>query len=145
MSKHENVYALMFYLTMSASWRNFPLSTPVKIALRQGKKISPLPPSITNLSRRLKRSCTDCSVCLRQHHPGQKVIFSVNWTRYNRPWKLEQRNQVFKPKEHKGAIFSGGDLLVARGFDGLVARWPVTPGLRSVIGNIHEKSTQRER
>ena len=64
---------------------------------------------MTNLSRRLKRSCTDCSVCLRQHHPGHKVIFLVNWTRYNRPWKLEQRNQVFKPKEHKGAIFSGGE------------------------------------
>ena len=34
----ENVYAPMFYLTMSASWWNFPLSTPVKIAARQGKK-----------------------------------------------------------------------------------------------------------
>ena len=34
----ENVYAPMFYLTMSASWRNFLLSTPVKIAACQGKK-----------------------------------------------------------------------------------------------------------
>ena len=34
----ENVYAPTFYLTMSASWWNFPLSTPVKIAAHQGKK-----------------------------------------------------------------------------------------------------------
>ena len=34
----ENVYAPTFYLTMSASWWNFPLSTPVKIAAYQGKK-----------------------------------------------------------------------------------------------------------
>ena len=33
-----NVYAPMFYLTMSASWRNFPLGTPVKIVARRGKK-----------------------------------------------------------------------------------------------------------
>ena len=33
----QNVYAPMFCLTTSASWRNFSLSTPVKTA-SQGKK-----------------------------------------------------------------------------------------------------------
>ena len=36
-------YAVVFYLTMSALWRNHPSSTPVKIALRQGKKSPPSP------------------------------------------------------------------------------------------------------
>ena len=71
---------------MSALWRNFPLSTPVKIASRQGKKLSLLPQCYKFVTPKIKRSCTDCSVCFRQHHLGQKAIVLVNWIWYNKPF-----------------------------------------------------------
>jgi len=66
-----------------ATWRNVPLSTPVKIASRQGKKplSSRLVLQICH-AEMIKRSCTDCSVCFRQHHLGQKALVLVYWTRY---------------------------------------------------------------
>ena len=61
-----------------ATLRNFPLSTPVKIASRQSKKplTSRLVLQICH-AEMIKRSCTDRSVCFRQHHLGQKALVLV--------------------------------------------------------------------